>query len=59
MPSLKAVTVCLWMKSSDKGNGGTPLSYAVSESKHYNELVFMDYRKFMFWIGNEVRYKYP
>lgn len=59
MPSLKAVTVCLWMKSSDKGNEATPLSYAVSESKHYNELVFMDYRKFMFWLGNGERYKYP
>ncbi|KAM7449188.1 Neuronal pentraxin-1 [Porites harrisoni] len=55
MPSLKAVTVCLWMKSSDKGNEGTPLSYAVSESKHYNELLFLDYKKFRFFIGNEER----
>ena len=59
MPSLKAVTVCLWMKSSDKGNEATPLSYAVSESKHYNELLFLDYKKFRFFIGNEERYKYP
>ena len=58
MPSLKAVTVCLWMKSSDKGSEGTPLSYAVSKSKN-NEVLFMDYRKFRFWIGNEARYKYP
>ena len=47
------------MKSSDKGNEGTPLSYAVSESKHYNELLFLDYKKFRFFIGNEERYKYP
>ena len=58
MPSLKAVTVCLWMKSSDKVSEGTPLSYAVSKSKN-NEVLFMDYKKFRFWIGNEERYKYP
>ena len=58
MPSLKAVTVCLWMKSLDKGSEGTPLSYAVPKSKD-NEVLFLDYRKFMFWIGNEARYKYP
>ena len=58
MPSLKAVTVCLWMKSSDKGSDRTPLSYAVSKSKD-NEVLFMDYRKFRFWIGGEERYKYP
>ena len=57
MPSLKAVTVCLWMKSSDKGNEGTPLSYAASGSKYSNELLFLDYRRFRFWIGGEERYK--
>ncbi|CAH3014537.1 unnamed protein product, partial [Porites evermanni] len=35
MPSLKAVTVCLWMKSSDKGNDGVPLSYAVQNNEIY------------------------
>ena len=54
MPSLKAVTVCLWMKSSDNG---TPLSYAVSESD--NELLLENYKKFRFWIGKKYRYQRP
>ncbi|XP_078367068.1 neuronal pentraxin-2-like isoform X2 [Oculina patagonica] len=50
MPSLKAVTVCLWMKTADTGNGGTPLSYAVSGSD--NDLILYDYRNFYFWVGS-------
>ncbi|KAL9979839.1 hypothetical protein ACROYT_G017558 [Oculina patagonica] len=38
MPSLTAVTVCLWMKTADTGNGGVPLSYAVSGADD-NELT--------------------
>ena len=57
MPSLKAVTVCLWMKSSDKGNNGVPLSYAVSGS--YNELLLYNYKKFYFEVGNNGRYQCP
>ena len=53
----KKFPVRLWMKSRDKGNEGTPLRYAVSESKYSNELLFLDYRKFRFWIGGEERYK--
>ena len=56
MPSLKAVTVCLWMKSSDKRNKGTPLSYAASGSKGGNELFLYDYRNFYFAIGGIYRY---
>ena len=56
MPSLNAVTVCLWMKSSDKENDGAPLSYAVSESDHGNDLLLMNYDKFFFDIGSDRRY---
>ncbi|XP_078367070.1 neuronal pentraxin-2-like [Oculina patagonica] len=49
MPSLTAVTVCVWMKTNDTGNEGTPLSYAVSGS--YNELILIDYRNLWFWVG--------
>ncbi|KAL9979814.1 hypothetical protein ACROYT_G017531 [Oculina patagonica] len=53
MPSLKAVTVCLWMKSAHTGNTGTPLSYAVSGSD--NELILYDYRNFIFGVGTANR----
>ena len=56
MPSLKAVTVCLWMKSSGKGISGTPFSYAASGSKHGNELLLHDYKKFYLAIGSSGRY---
>ena len=55
MPNLKAVTVCLWMKTADTGNEGTPLSYAVSGSD--NELTLLDYRNFKPWVGSQ-RYKH-
>ena len=53
MPSLKAVTVCLWMKTTDTGNHGTSLSYAVSGS--YNELILYDYRNFGVHVGGSDR----
>ena len=56
MPSLKALTVCLWMKTADAGNEGTPLSYAVSGSD--NELLLLDYRNFKPWVGTSHRYKH-
>ncbi|XP_078367062.1 neuronal pentraxin-2-like isoform X1 [Oculina patagonica] len=53
MPSLKAVTVCLWMKTADTGNYGTPLSYAVTGSRGSdNELNLLDYGNFWFSVGN-------
>ena len=55
MPSLKAMTVCLWMKTADTENEGTPLSYAVSGST--NEVVLFNYRNFTLWLGNGRRYK--
>ena len=56
MPSLKAVTVCLWIKTADTGNEGTLLSYAVSGST--NELLLIDYRNFVLLVGNGRRYKH-
>jgi len=52
MPNLKAVTFCLWMKTADKGNVGTPLSYAVPGSD--NEIILED-SKFDIWIGSSYR----
>ena len=48
MPSLTAVTVCLWMKTADTGNEGSLLSYAVSGRD--NELLLLDYRNFLLWV---------
>ncbi|XP_066019975.1 neuronal pentraxin-2-like [Pocillopora verrucosa] len=50
MPNLSAVTVCLWIKTTDNGNAGTPLSYIVSGVR--NELLLFDYRNFEVYINN-------
>lgn len=54
MPILKAVTFCLWIKTTDKGNQGALLSYNAVPGKD-NELLLMDYRKFQFWVGLKER----
>ncbi|CAH3118586.1 unnamed protein product [Pocillopora meandrina] len=56
MPNLSAVTVCLWIKTTDNGNGGTPLSYVVSGAR--NELLLFDYRNFEVYINNHGRFEY-
>jgi len=56
MPSLNAVTVCLWMKTADTGNAGTLLSYAVSGRD--NEMLLHNYKNFWLWLGNGHRYKH-
>ena len=56
MPSLTAVTVCLWIKTTDTGNYGTPLSYAASGSD--NELVLLDYRNFGLGVRQTFRYEH-
>ena len=53
MRSLKDFTVCLWMRSSNAK--GTLLSYAVSKSDNYNELIIEYDRYFDFVIDNEKR----
>ena len=39
--NMSAVTITFWMKTSDKKNYGTPLSYATST--HDNALTIVDY----------------
>ncbi|KAL9985287.1 hypothetical protein ACROYT_G007668 [Oculina patagonica] len=53
MPSLTALTICLWMKVTDTGNKGTPLSYAVPGS--YNELILFNYNAFSFEVAGSSR----
>ena len=54
MPSLTAVTVCLWIKTADTGNVGTPLSYALSTQLD-NEIILDDYRNLRFYVGGTGR----
>ena len=56
MPNLSAVTVCLWMKTADTRNEGTPLSYVVSGGRE--ELLLYNYRNFRVFINNHHRFKY-
>jgi len=44
------------MKTTDKGNRGTPLDYAVPGTDE--ELLLFDYRKFTFYVGNTGRYRH-
>ena len=54
--NLKAVTFCVWMKSSEGGNGGALFSYAVPGSD--NELVLDRHGNIVLWVGGGFRYKY-
>lgn len=59
MPSLTAVTVCLWIKTNDAGNGGVVslLSYAVSGSHGSdNELNLLNPKGLWSSVGN-TRYR--
>ena len=53
MPSLTQWTVCLWMKSSDTTNYGTPFSYAVPGGD--NEIIFYNYKAFTLYINQQAR----
>ena len=39
------MSFCFWMNTNDKGNYGTPLSYAIQAQD--NELTFTDYSGFV------------
>ena len=54
MPSLSQFTVCLWMKSSDTRNEGTPFSYNTPGMD--NTIDLLSYKSFELWINNERRY---
>ena len=56
MPNLTAVTVCLWIKTTDTRNTGTPLSCVVSGARE--ELLLYDYRNFEVYINDHGRFEY-
>ena len=56
MPNLTAVTVCLWIKTTDTRNEGTPLSYTVSGARE--ELLLYNYRNFEVYINDHGRFEY-
>ena len=51
MRRLTAVTVCLWMRSADQTNKGTPFSYAVSGQD--NELLLHNYKSLVIQVAFE------
>ena len=51
LPDLTQFTVCLWMKSNDTENTGTPLSYSVKEED--NELLIYNYKSFRLDVGGK------
>ncbi|XP_068724882.1 neuronal pentraxin-2-like [Montipora capricornis] len=55
MPELTALTVCLWMRTNDTQNKGTPLSYNLQDGDT-EELVLFDYKNFEFIIGGKGRF---
>ena len=54
MPSLTKFTQCLWMKSSDATNAGTPFSY--NTPGRDNTILLHNYGSFEFFIYNKFRY---
>ena len=54
MPSLTKFTLCLWMKSSDATNAGTPFSY--NTPGRDNTILLHNYGSFEFFIYNKFRY---
>ena len=53
MKNLKAVTFCVWMRSSEGGNGGALLSYAVPGTD--NELVLDRPGNIIVFVGGGFR----
>ena len=53
MPRLSAITACLWMKSTDTENAGTPLGYAVPGTD--NEFIIYNYKAFHVFVGGQHR----
>jgi len=48
---LGAVTVAMWLRTSDRLNQGTPLSYATDERD--NELAITDYNGFVIYVAGQ------
>ena len=51
--SLKAFTLCLWMKTDDREHSGTPFSYSTTSEK--NELLLYDYKNFVLYVHGITR----
>ena len=52
-PEMTEISFCFWMSTTDRGNYGTPLSYAVPDQD--NEITFTDYNGFVLSVkGNKV-----
>ena len=54
MPSLTKFTLCLWMKSSDATNDGTPFSY--NTPGRDNTILLYNYKSFQLFIYDKFRY---
>ncbi|XP_076046526.1 sushi, von Willebrand factor type A, EGF and pentraxin domain-containing protein 1-like [Oratosquilla oratoria] len=50
---LSEITLCFWMRSSDRDNYGTPFSYATTE--YDNALTLTDYSGFVFYVNGDKR----
>ena len=55
MPSLTELTVCSWMKSSDRKNDGTVFSYAVPGMD--NEFIIYNYKNFQIFVNGANRWE--
>ena len=55
MPSLRAVTVCMWIKTNATGSNGALLSYAVRGTD--NELLLFKPGDFKFGVRSLRRYE--
>ena len=54
--SLRALTTCLWLRTTDNEVAGVPLSYAVSSEE--NELLFYDYRNLTLSVKGKGNFKW-
>ncbi|KAK8726504.1 hypothetical protein OTU49_010282 [Cherax quadricarinatus] len=50
---LESVSLCLWMRSDDRDNYGTPFSYATDD--HDNALTLTDYNGFVLYVNGDKR----
>ncbi|XP_011674027.2 sushi, von Willebrand factor type A, EGF and pentraxin domain-containing protein 1 [Strongylocentrotus purpuratus] len=62
LPDLYEFTLAFWMKTSDKTNFGTPISYATrgsdGASDMDNTLTLQDYNSFVFFVNGQSAFTY-
>ncbi|KAM4808468.1 sushi, von Willebrand factor type A, EGF and pentraxin domain-containing protein 1 [Rhinophrynus dorsalis] len=54
LPTLSAITCAFWMKSSDTGNYGTPISYAIDNGSD-NAFLLTDYNGWVLYVNGKER----